>query len=334
MTLKYLTFIALIALGSCNESDKNEETIEPQLKIETIEIGSTALQNAFVEVNTIQKAKVLLPPYYEHEPNKKYPVLYFVHGYGGSYKDSYGIFGAAYEEMVEKRIDDFIVVTVNSECKTGGTFCVNSPVTGNWEDHITKEVIEYIDNNYRTKANKESRGIAGFSMGGFGCLYLGLRHADKYNLVYAIAPGVLKDGDLKAADNIWVRDGGSFRDSYGATFSPNTELNFPHAEKPKFDGTENDNKIVENWNNGFGNFNIKVADYLAGEHRLKKIGLEYGTGDYYAWIPRGTVDLANIFAEKNINYSITKIPVGMHEVNIEYVKSTMLPFFSEGFASE
>lgn len=334
MNTKLYSLIALIFLFGCNKSENEEAKPEPQRIIETVEIAAPSMQDAYIDVPTTQNAKVLLPPYYESETDKNYPVVYFIHGYGGSYKDSYGIFGAAYDEMVAGNIDPFFIVTVNSTCKIGGTFCANSPVTGNWEQHITEEVIAYIDANFRTIATKEARAIAGFSMGGFGCLYLGLRHADTYNLVYAIAPGVLIDGDLESANEIWVNDGGSFRNAYGATFSPNTELSYPHGEKPAFDGSDDDNRIIDNWYSGFGNFRLKVDEYLAGTAQLKKIGLEYGTADYYPWIPRGTQKLADVFTEKNINHVVTKIPVGFHEVSEDYVISTMLPFFDEGFEHE
>ena len=122
----------------------------------------------------------------------------------------------------------------------------NIPVTGNWEDHIVQEVIQYMDLNYRTIAKKESRAISGFSMGGFGALYLGLRHPDVYNLIYAIAPGVLNGTDFKSAFNKWKSDGGTFLNAYGATFSPDTTLNYPYAGIPLFDETDEDNQIIEN----------------------------------------------------------------------------------------
>jgi len=59
-----------------------------------------------------------------------YPVVYFIHGYDKNYQTNYGIFRTAFDEMAAGRINKFIMVSVNSSAALGGTFCVNSPVTG------------------------------------------------------------------------------------------------------------------------------------------------------------------------------------------------------------
>jgi hypothetical protein len=329
----YLLCLIVLAVGcSKNDTIENPDPVIAEYKEEIISIHAPSLKSSIAVVDTIQKAKVLLPPYYKNDSSKHYPVVYFIHGFSASYQTDYGIFRAAYDGMVAGNIEAFIIVTVNSECSLGGTFSVNSPVTGNWENHLTKEVIDYMDANYRTIPEKKSRGIAGFSMGGFGALYLGLRHADIYNLVYAISPGVLKNEDFRGAYNIWLADGGSFISAYGAAFSPNLELSYPYAEKPIFNGTVEDNLIIENWKNGFGNFDIKVSEYLAGNNRLKQIGLDYGLAEYYNWIPKGCIYLAGIFDSKGIPYEKHPRPNGAHEVNIEQVKTYMLPFFSKNLS--
>ncbi|MBN2613175.1 MAG: hypothetical protein JXB00_16600 [Bacteroidales bacterium] len=320
-------FLIVLSCAESNEGPVPEERL-PKYTIETIQINAPSLKNSKIKVDTVQYARVFLPPFYKIDTDTSYPVVYFIHGFSSDYREDYGIFEAAYNAMVSETINDFIIVTVNSRCGIGGSFCVNSPVTGNWEDHLSGDVISQIDVRYRTIAKKESRGIGGMSMGGFGALYLGLRHADIYNLVYAISPGVLKEGDFTGAYDLWLRDGSAFLNAYGAAFSPNTELGYPYAEKPVFDGSENDNRIIANWINGFGNFDKKVDEYLAGENRLKSIALDYGSAEYYFWIPRGCDYLAGIFENKDIIYEEYITLGGDHAVNIDHVKNHMLPFFS------
>lgn len=327
--LYILFFYAFFTVGCSDKSGKPD----PEQIINIVKINAPSLKNSIALIDTIQRAKVFLPPFYNSNPDIRYPVVYFIHGYGDSYQNDYGIFQAAYDAMVAGSVKEFFIVCVNSTCVLGGTFCANSPVTGNWETHIADEVVAFMDANYRTIPNKESRGIAGFSMGGFGALYLGLRHADIYNLVFSFSPGVLKEEDFKGAYNLWGSDG-SFITAYGATFSPNLETGYPHAEKPLFNGTEQDSLVIENWKNGFSFFDKKVNNYLASTPRLKRIALDYGSTDYYGWIPRGCVFLANIFEEKNIPYDIHPRSPGAHEVNINTVKGYMLPFFSENFSYE
>ncbi len=329
-----LSVIVFIVLNGCSKDEKITPVPEPKYTIETITIHSPSLKNSAIYVDTVQKARVYLPPFYQTDTGTRYPVVYFIHGYSSDYREDYGIFYAAYNEMIDGNINEFIIVTVNSAGSLGGTFCVNSPVTGNWEDNLTQEVIYSIDSKYRTLPKKESRGIAGESMGGFGCLYLGLRHADIYNLVYAIAPGVLKEIDFMGAYDIWLRDGGLFISAYGAAFSPNQELSYPYAEKPVFDGSDEDNRIIENWEKGFGYFDKKIEDYLAGTSRLKKIGIDYGTADYYYWIPRGCVYLADLLEEKGIPYEKNVNYGGPHGVDIDQVKAFMFPFFSDNLVFE
>ncbi len=76
---------------------------------------------------------------------------------------------------------------------TKGSFYVNSPNTGNYEDYIL-EVIQYIDANYRTEAKRSQRIIAGGSMGGYGSLRLGLRHPELFHSAIGLSPADLDIG--------------------------------------------------------------------------------------------------------------------------------------------
>ena len=49
-----------------------------------------------------------------------------------------------------------------------GSMYSSSPTTGDWETFITKDLVNYIDSHYRTIADRDSRGLAGHSMGGYG----------------------------------------------------------------------------------------------------------------------------------------------------------------------
>ena len=70
----------------------------------------------------------------------------------------------------------------------GYSWSVNSSVTGNWEDFVVKELVPDIDANFRTLANRDSRGIAGDRMGGYGAIRFGMRHPDVFGSVYALHP--------------------------------------------------------------------------------------------------------------------------------------------------
>ena len=79
----------------------------------------------------------------------------------------------------------------------GGSFYVNSPVTGNWEDFITQDVVGYVDSHFRTLAQAESRGITGHSMGGFGALNIAMHRPDVFSAVYSMSPGLFDENGLQ-----------------------------------------------------------------------------------------------------------------------------------------
>ncbi len=155
---------------------------------------------------------------------------------------------------------------------------MNSVVTGNWEDYVVNEVVEYVDTTYRTIANKDSRGICGFSMGGYGALHLSMEHPDVFGAVLAMSPGLIADGEITMAMDSWNADI-NFRIAYGRAFSPNTKDTKTYANIPTFDGSKEDNKIVAQWENGFGNISSKVESYLNKKTKLRAIKVMYGEVD-------------------------------------------------------
>jgi len=81
----------------------------------------------------------------------------------------------------------FGLKTSSGDPITKGSFYVNSPYTGNYEDYIL-EIVNYIDSNYRTKADREHRLIAGVSMGGYGALSVGFRNLNYFKSIAALSP--------------------------------------------------------------------------------------------------------------------------------------------------
>ncbi|MEM2134803.1 MAG: alpha/beta hydrolase-fold protein [Candidatus Jordarchaeaceae archaeon] len=72
--------------------------------------------------------------------------------------------------------------------QTKGSFFVNSPYTGNFEDYIVKDVIDYVDANYRTIPDRQHRALIGGSMGGYGTLSICLHHPEKFIVAAALSP--------------------------------------------------------------------------------------------------------------------------------------------------
>ena len=121
---------------------------------------------------------IALPPGYEAGTDR-YPVLYYLHGlfeHARSWSEHSG--QQTWESLMSQgKIGKFIVVMPEG----GNSFYVNS-YDGHerYEDFFIQELIPAIDRKYRTIANRETRGISGVSMGGYGALHLGMKHPDVF----------------------------------------------------------------------------------------------------------------------------------------------------------
>jgi putative tributyrin esterase len=115
---------------------------------------------------------VIVPKAYGTD-NRKYPVVYLLHGAWGGYSDWNAKSGvAAYTAST-----DFIVVMPDSN---GNSWYNDSPGSGAVESFITDELRKDVEKNYRTIANRNGRALIGLSMGGYGALHLATSHNQLY----------------------------------------------------------------------------------------------------------------------------------------------------------
>lgn len=158
-------------------------------KVVSFTLNSKALQNTGGE-DPNRKVSVYLPPNYDAS-TQRYPVIYYLHGFMG--KDN--IFPQMQkildEGIARQKIKPFIFVQADQYTLFEGSFYSNSSLTGNWDEFESKELVEYMDKNYRTLATRESRGIAGHSMGGYGAFKIGMLHPEVFSSIYALSPGLL-----------------------------------------------------------------------------------------------------------------------------------------------
>lgn len=112
---------------------------------------------------------VILPPSYDSQVTQRYPVLYSLHGLGGSSEtliDSGGL-DVIEDLWSQKQISEFLIVTPDA----GRSFYVNSrDGKVRYQDFFIREFIPYIESHYHIKADRQHRGISGMSMGGYGAL--------------------------------------------------------------------------------------------------------------------------------------------------------------------
>jgi S-formylglutathione hydrolase FrmB len=144
--------------------------------------------------NPRRRVSVYLPPGYEASPQKRYPVVYFLHGF--TWNDSLifnqdGMKMLLDEAIAAKQIRPIIMVVPNEQTRFGGSWYANSATNGPWADFTARELVQFVDKNFRTLARPGSRGLAGHSMGGGGTLRLALQYPGTWAAAYALSPALV-----------------------------------------------------------------------------------------------------------------------------------------------
>lgn len=156
--------------------------------IETVE--SRALAGNPLGDPTARQVAIWLPPSYPRDRDRRYPVIVWLAGYGGTGEMLFsgnpwqpGL-GTRLDRLVESgALGEAIVVAPDCFTRWGGAQYLDSPALGNYETHLCAEVLPAIDRRYRTIGARDGRAIGGKSSGGFGALVLAMRHPDLFAAV-------------------------------------------------------------------------------------------------------------------------------------------------------
>lgn len=129
------------------------------------------------------KFAIQLPPSYQTDSKRRYPVLYFLHGMNGNEREfeRRGVAAAISKMREEGKIGEFIIVSPAGE----NSFYLNAKNGVRYEDAIIKDLIPYIEKNYRAIGTPSARSIQGISMGGWGALCLAFKHPEMFSTVTA-----------------------------------------------------------------------------------------------------------------------------------------------------
>jgi endo-1,4-beta-xylanase len=147
---------------------------------------------------------VYLPPGYDQDTTKRYPVIYWLHGMGGNQRGGATMFVPHVADAVQQGIlSPVIVVLVNGMVKS--FYCDATDGQMPMESVIIKDLIPHVDQTYRTVATREGRIIEGFSMGGFGAAHLGFKYPDLFGTV-VINAGALVDPSMPLLAQIFAND--------------------------------------------------------------------------------------------------------------------------------
>ena len=277
------------------ETTKQEANRASAGRLLEIKVSAPALKGNLLADPVEQSVAIYLPPSYDTSPAKRFPVVYLLHGFlGDQHAWTSGYQGMTLTSLMDEMIKsgksrELIVVAPNGKNAYDGAFYANSSVNGNWEDYIFRDLVGYVDANYRTIARPESRGIAGHSMGGYGAVVLGMKHADVFGALYALSPCCLAMGkDFSAENPAWLKTirltskeqlkapMQSIDDFYemvfvalSAAFSPNPErapfyVDFPFQER---DGRLEQNAAV------YAKWKSKMPLYMIDENKQNLLKL-------------------------------------------------------------
>jgi enterochelin esterase-like enzyme len=156
--------------------------------------------------------QIYTPPGYSEE--KKYPVLYLLHGIGGNEREEWARGGVPHvildNLIADKKAEPMIIVLPNGNATTNKP-APSAPGEGGrrgfgdltgwgepFENDLIKDIIPFIEANYSVKSDRESRALAGLSMGGGQSLNIGLANLDTFAWVggFSSAPNTKPPADL------------------------------------------------------------------------------------------------------------------------------------------
>ena len=314
------------------------------------QLYSVALENSGGE-ETTRRVSIYLPPNY-NENDSKYPVIYYLHGI--TQRDSTLIANKGINKLLDKaigsgKIKPVIFVMSDQYTLYRGSFYTNSSLTGNWSDFTAKDLVKYVDKNYRTISNRKSRGIAGHSMGGHGAIKLGMLFPKVFSSIYSLSPYVLELSEdygiegtaFKQAQKIKTREelvrgytnlNANAVIAVGRAFSPNPNKPPFYADLPytyEGDSLIVNHKVLDLWNKNLPN--EMVNGYANNLRKLKAIKLDWGNDDFFLHIPPSSKVFSQKLKSLGIKHEAEEY-LGSHQDKVYSddgrFLNYMLPFFN------
>ncbi|WP_294063116.1 alpha/beta hydrolase-fold protein [Sphingomonas sp.] len=236
---------------------------------------------------------VLLPPDYAKNPRKRYPVVYALHGYsiGAKQWTTEIHVPQTAEGGLARSGREMIIVFPDSKTVHNGSMYSSSVTTGDFESFIADDLVRYIDAHYRTLPKRESRGLAGHSMGGYGTARIGMKHADVFGAIYMMSPCCLSprdSGQFDAATGAKLEKLKSIEEATtlgwgeraqlatAAAWSPNPKNPPLFLDLPVKDGVVQP-QVLAKW---AANAPLAFVDqYVGNLRRYRAIGLDVGDRD-------------------------------------------------------
>jgi S-formylglutathione hydrolase FrmB len=231
-------------------------------------------------LGTDVRCAISLPPSYERETSRRYPLVVFLHGLFNDERDweGRGIQAKVDELRAAGKIGEFIVAIPFG----ASSFYLNGKDGTRYEDAIVKDFVPWVDAKYRTTGKPAQRAISGISMGGFGALVIAFKHPEMFSAVATHCAAVFEE--LPKAPASASDQRGTYRYQIASKiFGAPPDAEFFHANNPIDLAVANAAKIKalgiyfdvgEQDRYGFagGNRNLDAAMTKAGVDHVFNIG--------------------------------------------------------------
>lgn len=309
-----------------------------RIVVETLH--SRALQDNRIGDASDRAITIHLPASYDRDPARRYPVVYLLHGatsepkewLDGTYQGM--DLGADLDRVAVDA--EYIVVMPMADNRFGGSFYVNSAAFGRWEDFIAGELVDFIDARFRTLPTRESRGLAGQSMGGFGALYLAGRHADTFAHVYAMSPCCLAFvGDLAMDSERWRQAPRGWLRAMAIALAPARGASTDSPPLPFVAGAEGRMEEVAAVAKTWGSY--MPLDRLmrdpAPYRRLCSIALDAGLQDQIPSVTQGATAFARELDRVGIAHTFEAFTGTHTDHTRERFETAVIPFFARVLAT-
>lgn len=134
------------------------------------------------------RAGVILPPSYATSPKRRYPTVYLIHGYGGSYRNAWRQAPSLLAKMKDGSTPEMIYVVLDATCPLGHHVFADSANNGPWGRALTTEFIPHIEKLFRMDAVANGRLLTGHSSGGWATLWLQVTYPDFFGGTWSTSP--------------------------------------------------------------------------------------------------------------------------------------------------
>jgi S-formylglutathione hydrolase FrmB len=350
------SFLAALALGSAALAATPRAFAQTPAKgrVETVTVHGRSLEGNLSGESPDRTVSIYLPPSYERERSRRYPVVILLHGYSltnaywvGGQSGVAGVAGidvpaAMDRDVASGKAREMILVMPDGNSIYDGSMYSSSATSGDWESFIAEDLVGYVDSHYRTIAERSARGLAGHSMGGYGTWRIGMKRPDVFASLYALSSCCLMNDPAGFAQRAAAAPNGS--DASGsaarrtpfanvakaeaAAWSPNPKNPPTYYDLPGAPGVD-ETAIAEKW--AANSPLIMLDQYVASLKRYSAIGMDVGLQDT---LKASNEQLAQALDAYGIEHTFATYE-GDHTNHIaDRMEQFVLPFFSQHLKAE